>query len=46
MTDDFEEWNTLETYNSLEEAEEHAEDYAQANPEIEVQIVKTVSYNY
>lgn len=46
MTEDFREWNTIETYQNLEAAEDHAKDYAKANPETEIQIVKTIKFNH
>jgi len=46
MTEEFEVWNTIETYQDKESAESHAKDYAEANPEVEIQIVRTVEANY
>lgn len=46
MAEEFQVWNTIETYEELEKAEKHAEDYADGNPEVEIQIVETLKFNY
>ena len=46
MTEDFETWKTIETHHDLKPAKTHAQNYSKANPETEVQIVKTHSFNY
>ena len=46
MTEEFGIWNNIATYRNYNEAIEHAKDYANANPEIEVRITELLAYNY
>lgn len=46
MTEDFKVWNTLKEFDSKQESQQFAKNYARGNPDIEVQIVKTHKFNY
>lgn len=46
MTEEYGVWNTLQTFRDYEKAVEHAEDYAQANPDTEVRVTELLTYNY